>query len=688
MQFIYPAFLFGLLAVGIPILIHLFNFRRFKKVFFTNVKFLKEVKQQSQKQRNLKHLLVLAARILCIICLVLAFAQPYIPSQNKKAERGQKAISIYVDNSFSMNAVSEKGPLLESAKTKAREIASAYVESDKFQLLTNVFSGANDRFYSKEEFLQKLDEVEIDPTSKTLTEIIQKQSNFLANSGYKLKRAYVISDFQKSFSGNKAIKPQEGVEVNLIPLKSNTGQNLLIDSVWFSSPVFQPNQPLNLVVRIKNLGDVSLEGGTVALKLNSVQKSISGFDIAAGETKEVSLGFSVIGAGWQKAELVLTDHPIVFDDTYHFTFQVNNEVKVLALYQTIPNRFIQKLFSTEPFFVLDNVSVNQIDYSKLQNYDLIILSGATAISSGMSQELNNYLANGGNLSVFPDEINGGSGIDVFMEELGCSKFAGVKSAVTEVSRLDFQNELFANIVGNERQALDLPNVKKYFTFLPNSINPSIPIIKLRNGDVFLKAYSKGKGPIYQFAVNLSEEWSNFQQNQLFVPIMFRMAFMKKSEVPLAYTIGENDLLKPIAAIKNSLKPNILKKGNFEIMAEKVVRNNEIFLTENSQVKEAGLYELLDADSKQSLQAMAFNYNRSESDIVLLEPTEIKNLFSSEQVKVYDKTDIPINTLIKQEENGKPLWRLFIWLALLFIAIEILLLRFWKNKQPTPSPALS
>jgi hypothetical protein len=164
--------------------------------------------------------------------------------------------------------------------------------------------------------------------------------------------------------------------------------------------------------------------------------------------------------------------------------------------------------------------------------------------------------------------------------------------------------------------------------------------------------------------------------------------MKKSEVPLAYTIGENDLLKPIAAIKNSLKPNILKKGNFEIMAEKVVRNNEIFLTENSQVKEAGLYELLDADSKQSLQAMAFNYNRSESDIVLLEPTEIKNLFSSEQVKVYDKTDIPINTLIKQEENGKPLWRLFIWLALLFIAIEILLLRFWKNKQPTPSPALS
>ena len=688
MQFIYPGFLFGLLAIGIPVLIHLFNFRRFKKVLFTNVKFLKEVKQQSQKQRNLKHLLVLAARILAIAALVFAFAQPYIPSANKKAETGQKAISIYVDNSFSMSAVSDKGPLLETAKAKAREIVSAYAESDKFQILSNVFSGANDRFYSREEFIQKLDEIEIDPTTKSLEDIIQKQTNFLANSGYKFKKAYIISDFQKSFAGNKSIKPQAGVEVNLIPLKSNTVHNLVIDSVWFASPVFQPNQPLNLVVRIKNMGDESLEGGTVALKLNAVQKSISGFDIAAGETKDVALGFSVAGSGWQKAELSLTDHPIVFDDTYHFTFQINNEIKVLALYQTMPNVFIQKLFNTEPFFKLENTGNNQVDYSKLGNYDLIFLSGATAVSSGMSQELSNYLANGGNLTIFPSEEKGKSGIDAFLQELGCSAFGAIKTTPTEVSALDFQNELFENIVENERQNLELPKVKKYFSFAPNSIIPSLQLMKLRNGDAFLKVYDKSKGHIYQFAVNLNEDWSNFQQNQLFVPIMFRMAFMKKSSIPLAYTIGNNDLLTPIAAIKTSKKPNILKKGSFEIMAEKIVRNNELFLTENNQVKEAGLYELLDADGKQVLQTLAFNYNRAESDVNLLEPEEIKNLFNDEGIKVFEKSDIPLNTLIKQEENGKPLWRLFIWLALLFIAFEILLLRFWKNKQPTPSPALS
>jgi len=688
MQFIYPGFLFGLLAIGIPVIIHLFNFRRFKKILFTNVKFLKEVKLQSQKQRNLKHLLVLAARILAIAALVFAFCQPYIPLGITKTEKGQKAISIYIDNSFSMNAISDKGPLLETAKAKAREIVSAYAESDKFQLLNNSFGGTFDRFYSKDEFIQKLDEIDIDPTTKSLEEIVQKQSNFLANSAYKFKKAYIISDFQKSFAGSKSIKPQEGIEVNLIPLKSNTVHNLLIDSAWFESPVFQPGQALNLMAKIKNLGDESLEGGTVSLKLNGIQKSISGFDIAAGETKLVKMGFSVNASGWQKAELSLTDHPIVFDDTYHFTFQINNEVKVLALYQNTPNIFIQKLFDTEPYFKLENLNINQVDYSKLNTYDLIVLTGTTTISSGMSQELINYLANGGNLTIFPSELNGQSGIDQFMLDLGGSPFGSITSSPTEISSLDFQNQLLENIVDNERQTLNLPKVKKYYSFTANSKIPAMPIIKLRNGSPFLKVYDSGKGNLYQFAVNLENDWSNFQQNQLFVPIMFRMAFMKKSEIPLAYIIGNNELLKPVSTIKNSPKPNVLKKNNFEIMAEKIVRNNEIFLTENNQVKEAGIYELLNAEDQQVLQSISFNYNRSESEVELLEPNQIKNLFASQWVKVYEKSDIPLNTLIKQEENGKPLWRLFIWLALLFIAIEILLLRFWKNKPTMPVLAVS
>ncbi|MBS1623579.1 MAG: BatA domain-containing protein, partial [Bacteroidetes bacterium] len=102
MQFLYPSFLFALAALAIPVIIHLFNFRRFKTVYFSNVSFLKEVKEETTSRSRVKHLLVLAARMLAVAFLVLAFAQPFIPKKNTNIASGKKYVSVYVDNSFSM----------------------------------------------------------------------------------------------------------------------------------------------------------------------------------------------------------------------------------------------------------------------------------------------------------------------------------------------------------------------------------------------------------------------------------------------------------------------------------------------------------------------------------------------------------------------------------------------------------
>src|SRR6188508_1393256 len=115
MHFIYPGFLLALLALAIPIIVHLFNFRRFKKIYFTNVRFLREIKQDTQSKSKLRHLLILIARLLAVAFLVLAFAQPYIPQSGVKIETGRKKVSVYVDNSFSMDAIGKNGSLLETA---------------------------------------------------------------------------------------------------------------------------------------------------------------------------------------------------------------------------------------------------------------------------------------------------------------------------------------------------------------------------------------------------------------------------------------------------------------------------------------------------------------------------------------------------------------------------------------------
>ncbi|MBO4599578.1 MAG: BatA domain-containing protein, partial [Bacteroidales bacterium] len=128
----HPLFLIGLVAVAIPIVIHLLQLRRYKKVYFSNVDMLEELQNEDRKQRNLRQLLILAARILAIVFLVLAFCQPVIKNRDSQLKSGGTVVSVYVDNSYSMECGGMDGSLLESARQKAREIAAAYKPGDQF----------------------------------------------------------------------------------------------------------------------------------------------------------------------------------------------------------------------------------------------------------------------------------------------------------------------------------------------------------------------------------------------------------------------------------------------------------------------------------------------------------------------------------------------------------------------------
>src|SRR5688572_21984613 len=181
-SFVYPAFLFALALITIPIIIHLFNFRRFRKVYFTNVRFLRELKEETTSRSRLKHLLVLFSRILAVSFLVLAFAQPYIPVEQGNKIVSDRAVSVFIDNSFSMEAVTREGSLLDVAKNKAREIAAAYKQSYRFQLLTNDFDPVHQRLISREEFIDQLELVRISPSSRQLSEVISRQKDALVNA--------------------------------------------------------------------------------------------------------------------------------------------------------------------------------------------------------------------------------------------------------------------------------------------------------------------------------------------------------------------------------------------------------------------------------------------------------------------------------------------------------------------------
>lgn len=245
MEFISPSVLFALSAVSIPVIIHLFNFRKYKRVYFTNVRLIKEIKQETKKRSQLKHLIVLLMRILAIAALVFAFARPFIPVSNSIIKHGEKnAVSIYVDNSFSMEAKSGKGYLIEDAKKQAAQIAKSYRPSDVFQLITNDLKPEHQRFVDRTKLLKMIKGVELSSSVKDVKDIISFQNNLLMENNAINKISWIISDLQKSTSNYNGISEDTNIVNYIVPVLSNDKANIFIDSCWFDTPVIQQNQQL------------------------------------------------------------------------------------------------------------------------------------------------------------------------------------------------------------------------------------------------------------------------------------------------------------------------------------------------------------------------------------------------------------------------------------------------------------
>src|SRR5690606_14379538 len=111
MLFKHPELLYGLFLLVIPVLVHLFQLRRFRREQFTNVKFLKKAVLQTRKSSRIKKWLVLLLRLLLFASLIIAFAQPYIPFS--ETALNVKETVIYLDNSYSMQAKGRAGNLLK-----------------------------------------------------------------------------------------------------------------------------------------------------------------------------------------------------------------------------------------------------------------------------------------------------------------------------------------------------------------------------------------------------------------------------------------------------------------------------------------------------------------------------------------------------------------------------------------------
>ena len=676
MKFAYPEFLYALFAIAIPIIIHLFNFRKFKKIYFSNVEFLKEVQQETQSKSKLKHLLILLSRILAITFLVFAFAQPFIPASDNDVANQNNVVGIYIDNSFSMESVGESGSLLNEAKTKAIEVIKSYRATDKFILVTNNFNAGDQRLLSNEEAIDKIEEVAISSNSRKISTIYSRNRDAINSTEIENKSFYLLSDFQKSTADLSAIKADTLINSYIIPIKASEISNLYIDSCWFNSPTHMLNQSEELNIRIKNNSKNDLENIPIKLFINDQNVVPASFTVSANDKTIITLNYRNKTNGIQQGRVELRDNPVTTDDIFYFSYNISENINVLSVGNLEKEVALNSIYNTDSIFNYSNYNVTQLDYSLIKKSNLVVLYNLETVNSGLSSSIKSFIDNGGSLLVFPSNNISYESYREFLSLLNVNYFTEIDTTKNKVREINLKHPVYVNVFdGQPKGNLNLPIVSIHYLISRGTTAFKNSILTLKDGNPFLTEYKVGKGSVYLSTVSLDEESSNFTNHALFVPTLYNIALLSQNNYPLFHVIGSNSTID----LNRIEKDNIyhIKNDAIDIIPRVRNANNNTTIFINAEIETAGNYTLGNGKTKIGL---AYNYNRSESELTYLSIAEIDEIINSNSINAQyiDLANGTIQSTLNDLNIGKKYWKYCIILTLLFLAVEIVLIKIFKQ----------
>ncbi|UKN02372.1 BatA and WFA domain-containing protein [Paracrocinitomix mangrovi] len=679
MSFVYPNFLWAYLLIAIPIIVHLFNFRRYKTIYFSRVEFLKEVTEDSKSGLKLKHLLVLISRILAIICLVTAFAQPYIPLED--AANIENITSVYIDNSYSMEAEGKDGNLLNEAKNQAIDVVRSMDENERINLITSDLLSKHQRFYSKSEVIDMIKEIEFSAKSTSLTNVLSLQLDLFNGAADKAnKRIFLFSDFQKSSNDLTDFK-REGVSTFYYQAEAQNKGNVYIDSVWFQTPVHRVNTPIDIFFRIYNETDEEQIDLPVNLSIDGSNPGPKRINVPANSFVDEKITFTEKGTGIKNGKLTITTNQLFFDDEFYFSYEIKEEVKILLITDaTEKNINIEQLYGLDDYYNCQTTSINTVSQEDFKGKELIIFQNVNNIPSGLMDIINDGLKSGITVMFIPGKNINMNNWDGFMSQYNLPTFLPLDSSSASLSYFNDDDPLYTGVFEGKPSNFKHPKLKANYDLFISNANNFITLFGTGPTNPFLYYSKQLNGKIIVMTAPLDLAYSDFQIHALFAATMLRFAETASFQKPLYMEIGNMGNFPLNTEIDEKAQVRLINK-EFEVDVIPLVVNTESsraisFSHMEDQLKQAGIYDL--TNEKDFKEKIAINYSRNESVTECFENEEIKESFESvgwqnaQPLAVNDSGTVEINQI-----DAKEYWRILLILGLIFLAIEILILRLWN-----------
>jgi hypothetical protein len=616
--------------------------RRFKKEYFTNVRFLKELSIQTRKSSRIKKWLLLATRLLLLSCTIIAFAQPFFKAKDTKNNTNE--MYIVLDNSFSMQAKGQKGELLKRA---IQELLENTPESQTFSLITNSQTFWNTDIKSIRAELQNLKYSALPfQLESAMAKIKSRKSVFN-------KDIVVITDAV-------GIEPKQLKSIDndfntyfIVP-EAEQKNNASIDSVFIHQTLYDFYE---IGLKLSSFGENDKELPVALYNQNKlIAKTLTKL-----ETKDKTIYFTIPKKDFHGYASII-DKGLEYDNTLFFSVSKPKKINIISIGQPEKSNFLSRIYTNDEFN-FNNFAIETLDYNSLEKQDAIVLNELDEIPQALQTTLKSFVEKGGNLILIPSSKTSLDNINSFLGNFGNIQFKALENKEKLVAKINFNHPLFSGVFENKINNFQYPKTKTSYGIA--SSNPAA--LYYEDQTPFLTSISNPTSSVYVFTASINLDNSNFQQSPLIVPTFYKMGINNLNNGITTRTIGKNN---PFLVDVTLSKDEILKvKNDLEtFIPVQQIMNDKVKLTFNDFPVKAGNFGIY--NQKEHLQDISFNYNRTESNLALTNENTLS------EYKIIDSISTVFNTLhIDRTDNQ--IWKWFVIFALLFLVTEMAIIRFVK-----------
>ena len=621
---------------------HLFQLRRFKKEYFTNVQFLKELSIQTRKSSKIKKWLLLATRLLLLAFLILAFAQPFFKSKDSKNANNE--MYIILDNSFSMQAKGQKGELLKRA---VQELLEETPENMQFSLITN-----NETFWNSDiKSLQKdLQNLKYAATPFVLDNLMAK---IKARKSVFNKDIVVITDAVGL--EEKQIKSiiKDYNTYFIIP-KAEQKNNVAIDSVFISQNL---ENFYEIGVKLSDYGDDSKNIPIALYNHNKlVAKTLVNF-----EEKAKTINFTIPKTDFH-GYVNIQDKGLDYDNSLYFSISKPEKTNVFGIGESAKSGFLSRIYTNDEFN-FNNFEINSLDYNSIEKQDAIVLNELKDIPQALQTTLKAFVEKGGSVIVIPSQECSVANMNGLLANFGSVQY--LNTIITEklITKINFSHPIFASVFEKKVDNFQYPNTRSSFVMKSNSG----AILSYEDQSPFLVSMQNTLSNVYVFSAAINKTNSNFQNSPLIVPVFYKMAQNSQKSGVNALTIGdENSFLIDALLGKDEIVE--IKNTDSKFVPTQQILNSKVKMTFNDNPEIAGNFGAFSKDKL--LKNISFNYARTESNLDLANENAVSDFKIIDSIgSVFDK--------IKTDRTDNTIWKIFLILALLFLVIEMIIQKFLK-----------